>query len=257
MTRFQSFLVMGVAVMAAPFLFAKSLPDADVVILGETHDNPHHRAFQVQYVKALGPTAVVYEMLTSEEAGALEDVARDPAAITAAVAGFHWSNITDYAALLAESYIIVGAALPRDTVRAAFSEGAAAVFGEDAEAYGLTDALPDAELDMRKQMQFDAHCEAIPLDMMGGMVEAQRVRDAHFARVVLDAVEQFGAPVVLITGNGHARTDWGVPTYLARVAPDLKVYSVGQSEEGQISGTFDRVEDAPAVERADPCAAFN
>ena len=89
------------------------------------------------------------------------------------------------------------------------------------------------------------------------MVEAQRVRDAHFARTVLDAIEQFGAPVVLITGNGHARTDWGVPTYLVRVAPDLKVYSVGQSEEGRIAGAFDRVEDAPAVERADPCAAFN
>lgn len=249
-------VIMGAAVMAAPVLFAKSLPDADVVILGEIHDNPDHRAFQIQYLTALGPTAVVYEMLTPSEAEALQTVSRDAAAMVTAVDGFHWSNIAAYAQLLADSHVIIGAALPRDAVRAAFSDGAAAVFGAGAQAYGLAENVPEGQLERRKRLQFDAHCAAMPLDMMGGMVEAQRVRDAHFARRVLDAVDQFGAPVVLITGNGHARTDWGVPSYLARVAPDMKVFAVGQSEDGQISGVFDQTVDAPAVDRPDPCAAF-
>ncbi|MEL7092846.1 MAG: ChaN family lipoprotein [Pseudomonadota bacterium] len=251
------------AALIASAAFCMAAPDwdtvtADVVILGEYHDNPTHHATQAAALAALAPQVVVYEMLTPDEAASLTDVPRTADAMRAATTGFTWSNITDYADVLAASPVILGAALPRDQVRAAFTDGAAAVFGDAAAKYGLTTALPQDEQATREQMQFDAHCAAMPLAMMGGMVAAQRLRDAHFARTVLAALDTSGAPVVLITGNGHARTDWGVPLYLSRVRPDLAVYSLGQGEAGNSpTGTFDHIDvTAPTPARDDPCAVF-
>lgn len=264
---FRLSLLTGAVVLAAPFVCADPVAetaagwvqsDHDVFVLGEVHDNPTHHAVQARVVAELAPTAVVFEMLTPAEADALAPVAREPGAMAEAVAGFHWENIAEYAEVLAASPVIVGAAAERETVRAAFAEGAAAAFGTDAAIYGLDEALPEAERERREALQFAAHCDAMPADMMPGMVEAQRLRDAAFARAVIAAVETHGTPVVLITGNGHARTDWGVPAYLARVRPDLDVLAVGQGEAGSApAGDFDAVlADAPPVERDDPCAVF-
>jgi len=232
--------------------------DGVVLVMGEFHDNPDHHAEQARAARAISPAAVVYEMLTPDEAAALAEVPRDRSAMIDAVVGFHWSNIADYADVLAASPVIVGAALSRDAVRTAFGAGAAATFGDGAEVYGLTDPLPDDELALRELGQFEAHCEAMPLEMMGGMVEAQRLRDAAFARTVIDTIDAHGTPVLLITGNGHARMDWGVPLYLDRVRPDLDVTSVGQGErqeppEGIYSWTLNG---APSPDRGDPCAVF-
>ena len=48
----------------------------------------------------------------------------------------------------------------------------------------------------------------------------------------------------------------GVPVYLDRAAPELDVVSIGQSEDGLISGVFDVVIDSPSIGRPDPCLAF-
>ena len=61
-----------------------------------------------------------------------------------------------------------------------------------------------------------------------------------------------------ITGNGHARKDWGAPAALAHVAPEVSAQSLGQGETptGAPEGGFDAVEITDPVEREDPCAAF-
>lgn len=46
--------------------------DAQIVFLGEVHDNPAHHERQAKWVAALAPTAVVYEMLTAEQAGRVD-----------------------------------------------------------------------------------------------------------------------------------------------------------------------------------------
>ena len=79
------------------------------------------------------------------------------------------------------------------------------------------------------------------------------LRDAALARAALDALRDLGGPVVVITGNGHARTDWGAPALLAGQG----VFALGQSEGGRPpEGTFDLVLDAAPVDRPDPCLAF-
>jgi uncharacterized iron-regulated protein len=102
-----------------------------------------------------------------------------------------------------------------------------------------------------------AHCDALPEDMLPGMVGVQRLRDAVLARAVVRAMDDTGGPVAVITGNGHARRDWGMPAILALAAPDLDIWVLGQTEADQpLEGDFDIVKSAPAPDRPDPCAVF-
>ena len=96
-------------------------------------------------------------------------------------------------------------------------------------------------------------CEA----MLPGMVRVQRLRDAMLARAALRAMAETGGPVVVITGNGHARRDWGMPAVLARVAPELALHVIGQTEDGlPLPGGFDELLSSPAPVRDDPCKAL-
>ncbi|WP_424942195.1 ChaN family lipoprotein [Aliiroseovarius crassostreae] len=233
----------------------KGLGSADVVILGEVHDNPDHHTRQEAYVRAVAPSAIVAEMLTPDQAA---ELAKDPEGYRATWDASGWPDYEMYLPVFtAVDVPIYGAAVPRDVARMVYAEGVEAHFDGDAMAYGLADPLPSEEQDVRLDLQFAAHCEAMPRDALGGMIEIQRLRDATLAKAALDAFDATGGPVVVITGNGHARKDWGVPRYLARVRPDLTVFSIGQGEDGGTpDGGFDLVIDAPAVDRPDPCLEF-
>jgi uncharacterized iron-regulated protein len=141
-------------------------------------------------------------------------------------------------------------------MRVALDQGAASAFGADAARYGLDVALTASDQAEREAEQAEAHCGALPVDVLPGMVDVQRLRDAAIARAVVQAMDATGGPVVVITGTGHARVDRGVPAVLAVAAPELRVLSVGQLEEPTADAPFDLwvVSDAPI--REDPCAAF-
>lgn len=242
-------------------LFAAGLFDADVVVIGETHDNPHHHARQAELVSQIQPTAIVFEQLTTSQA---EN--HVPGAAQATLeAAFGWANSgwPDFAMYYpifaaAPDAQIFGAGVPRDAARSVLELGLETAFGQGAAEYGLIQALPAAEQSAREAMQMAAHCDALPEQMLPDMVDIQRLRDAELARVTITALLQTGGPVVVITGNGHARTDWGMPVYLSRVMPQLTVHSIGLDEDNGISlsGSFDSTETFPSVERGDPCDAF-
>lgn len=265
----HAFLALGLT-LPLPALSDVPLPDAaalaamakaDVVLVGETHDNGLHHQGQAAVIEALNPTAVVFEMLSPAQAEMVNTDSGDVAGLGARIgwAEAGWPDFALYQPIfdaLGDAEVI-GMALPRDQVRAAFDGGAAAIFGNGAEDYGLTTALPDAEQAAREQMQFEAHCDAMPLEMMSGMVEAQRLRDAHFARVTLQALADHDAPVVVIVGNGHVHTDWGMPVYLNRAAPDVATYAFAFVEGPQNGAAFNATLTTPAPERGDPCASFS
>lgn len=235
------------------------LPPADVVILGEIHDNPVHHANQAQAVAAIAPRAVVFEMLTPAQVAAMPADRSDAAALAAAFgwANSGWPDFAMYFPIFAAAPTarIYGGDLPRDLVRQAVKTGAAGAFGAGAARYGLDTALPPADQTLREADQRDAHCGALPEALLAGMVQAQRLRDAALARAVVQAMDDTGGPVVVITGSGHARRDTGVPAVLALAAPDVSVLTVGQVEaDPGPDAPYDLWIVTPPTPRDDPCA---
>jgi len=266
--RQLAILFCALVVMANPGQADELIPDdilaamtsADVVILGEIHDNPQHHVVQAEALHAITPSAVVWEMVTEEGAQRLADKAVSNPEELARILDWlesGWPPLSMYYPVFqASNAPIYGAMVPRAAARAAMERGAATALGADAARYGLTVPLPSAEQAEREADQLAAHCDAIPESALPQMVAIQRLRDAVLTRAILRATDETGGPVAVITGNGHARKDRGIPTFLSRLRPGLKVFVLGQSEDGVVDGTFDAVLDSPGIEREDPCLAF-
>ena len=257
--RYRAFLLVAFASAVA----AGASLSGDVIFLGETHDNPHHHARQAALVEELAPRALVFEMLTEQQAErAVGAARRDEAALRDALQWEEsgWPDFSMYYPIFAAApeAIVFGAAVPRERARAVMDAGLAGTFGDEAARFGLTDPLPQAQQRRREALQMAAHCDALPEPMLPMMVDIQRLRDAALARAALAALDRTGGPVVVITGNGHARKDWGAPALIATAAPHVSVAALGLGEAGQgaPAGAFDAVEITPGAERDDPCEAF-
>ena len=240
---------------------AGQLRGADVVILGEVHDNPGHHLNQAQILSSLAPSAVVWEMITQEQAERLTPEILGNASDTASTLNWEtsgWPEFDLYAPIFAAavSNRHYGALVPRAEARAALEQGVANYFGARAGDFGLDQPLPEAEQSAREADQMANHCNAMPEEMLPVLVDFQRLRDAALAEAADRALSETGGPVVVITGNGHARLDRGLAVYLKHARPEARIVSLGQSEGGAISGDFDLLLDSPGVDRPDPCLAF-
>ncbi|WP_425073246.1 ChaN family lipoprotein [Sagittula sp. S175] len=245
-----------------PAAFADGGFGSDVIFLGEVHDNPAHHARQSELVAEIKPSAVVWEMLTGVRASAITEEMLSSEKVLGPFLYWEENGWPDFAMyypiFTASDAQHFGAALPRDEARRVMGEPVADVFGTNAELFGLDQPLSDTEQQAREALQMAAHCDALPEEMLPMMVDIQRLRDARIAAVVREALVATGGPVVVITGNGHARKDWGAPAALKMAMPEVSVYALGQGEsDTSPEGTFDAVEYAPGVDREDPCATFN
>ena len=256
------------SVIASPSLAAEitsdeltSLPAADVVFLGEVHDNPAHHANQLQAIDNIAPTALVFEMLTPDQAARIERPLPDQDELARLLdwESSGWPDFAMYYPLFeaSPSAAIFGAAVPRDAAREAMGGDLTELFSGDARRFGLDTEL-DAELqEHREQLQARAHCDALPESMLPDMVAIQRWRDAELAASAHEAHEATGGPVVVITGTVHTRNDWGAPAKLRQAAPDLDVLSLGQYEvalDAAPPHDFWLITDPHP--RPDPCDAF-
>jgi len=239
-----------------------ALPSADVVFLGEVHDNPSTHQNQARAIRALRPRALVFEMLTPDQARRVTPKNRRDETRLQAVLNWNatgWPDFSNYYQLFAAApnALVFGADVARKRIKAAVHQDAARAFGKDAATFGLNRPLAADQQAAREDLQMTAHCNALPKNLLPGMVEAQRLRDASLARAALEAFEKTGGPVVVVTGNGHARNDWGAPVLIHRVSPDVSVLSVGQFESPPEKPIpFDYVVLVPPFDRPDPCAAF-
>jgi uncharacterized iron-regulated protein len=238
-----------------------ALPGADVYFLGEVHDHPAHHLNQARAISAIAPSALVFEMLTQDQAAGAPDTWESAADLADALAwdGTGWPDFTLYYPIFqaAPDARIFGAGVPRAAAQAAFDQPLVNVFGGDAARFGLDRPLPDAEQTEREALQAAAHCNALPPALLPGMVKVQRLRDAELARMAELALRETGGPVVVITGTGHVRQDWGAPAALARAAPDVTSLTLGQYETNAPDPALtDFWIVTQSVDRGDPCAAF-
>lgn len=255
------------APVAAEGITAADLPERimaaapQVAVLGEVHDNAVHHNAQAAAVAALKPKALVFEMLDPAQAAKVTPALIGKPDELAKVLGWEeagWPDFAIYAPIFAAAPMarIYGAVLPRDMVRRAMKAPLAQVFPEAAR-FGIDTPYP-AELQAKLEAETqEDHCNALPPEMLPGMVAAQRLRDAAFAQTILQALSDTGGPVALITGSGHARTDRAVPALIAHADPGVKVLSLGQLERpAEGDQPFDLWIVTDPAPREDPCKAF-
>jgi len=255
---------------------------ADLVLLGEKHDNPDHHQLQAWLIEALVRSgrkpAVAFEMIPRDRAGALAAaLALQPTDPDAVAAALDWSQSgwppfplyrPIFAAALAPNLPIIPADLSRAERAQLRTGGLDALPAAERERLALDQPLAEGARQSLADEVRASHCGMVPESMVGAMIDVQRARDAVLADAVLGAAGSDGA--VLIAGAGHARTDRGVPLYLARRAPGRGVLSVAfvevprgapESEDpaeraSQLGEGFDLVWFTPRVDDEDACERF-
>lgn len=249
-----------------------ALSKVPIVVLGEVHDNPVHHARQAWLVSRLKPGGLAFEMIPSASEEGIRvylDQGGKRRGIGPAIGWdrMGWPDWDLYAPIVeaAPGAYIAGGGVSRADIRLAMMAGAAGAFGSGAGRLGLDRPLDPAVRAEIEDEMIASHCNKLPRSVAADMVEAQRLRDARFAAAVGRAFANGqGRAAVLITGNGHARTDRGVPAFLREAAPELPVLSVGMLElrqgedpRAEAEGLpFDFVWFSDPAERDDPCGAF-
>jgi uncharacterized iron-regulated protein len=253
---------------------------ADFVLLGEVHDNPDHHLLQARLVRAVTAAgkrpALLFEHLDEDVQekvdGAVARRPRDPDAIGEAVewekSGWYAFSMFRpiFAAGLDAGLPIVAANLPRKIAKHVVVKGADALSPELRARLAGAEPLPDDVVRGLREEMKRSHCDApLPEPFLDKLALAQRARDAQMAGRMRERGAGRGA--VLVTGNGHARTDRGVPAFLAREAPGRAVVSIAflevsegwrapgeyAADFGAAALPFDLVVFTPRTEREDPC----
>lgn len=276
----------GVAISSDSLL--RVVSRADVVLLGELHDNGEHHALQAWTIERLVARgrrpAVVFEQLDLEKQDAVDGFLAGPQRgdAEAFAAAVQWESsgwpafelyrpifeVALAAGLPIRAANLSRARLGRPPHDAARPHGARQRPGAGGARCPAMAPLPAALRERMAAEIAESHCGYARPAHVDAMVEAQRRRDATMADVVGESADGGGA--VVIAGFGHVRRDYGIPLYLRDRRPDLVTVSVAFVEEREgASGMaayregfdapelpFDYVWITPGRERPDPCEEF-
>jgi uncharacterized iron-regulated protein len=246
---------------------------ASIVLLGEVHDHLTQHAMRAEALRrrvAGGASpALAFEPFDRERQADVErarrERPRDADWLIAQAgdprAGWDWPLYRPYVQLALDHDLpIVAANLSRADASRVVREGWPALFDDAARAARGLDALPAAFVGAHERAIADGHCGLLPADLVPRMVRAQIARDIVLAQAV---AAHAGRGVVLIAGNGHVRTDIGVPHWLApplrertRAIGLLERAADGTAPDATLVGSFDRVLLFDPQPRPDPCAGF-
>ena len=243
-----------------PIAEAIGLKGPVFVLLGEVHDNPEHHLLRAGLIddmterSAFGRNvfpAVVTEHIRAEQAPALEafralvTTASQPPTAADLFGLLEWDKSGwPSAAMFRPLYdVIIGASLPiaagdvsRARIRAIARGGATMLAADERDRLRLDAPFPQPLRDALAAELEGSHCGMLPSSAIGGMALAQRYRDAHLAQALAGAVTGDGR-AILLAGNGHVRSDRGVPWYLRLMAPGKSVLAVMLTEVAD--GTID------------------
>jgi uncharacterized iron-regulated protein len=205
---------------------------SDIVLVGETHDNPDHHRLEARLIDAFAARhaapAVVFEMLDRDRQPAVDaSLSAHPDDVDALAKAVGWESSgwpawsmyrPVFQAAVAARGTLLAAGIDRAAAMRVARDGVAAFDPSLDRVFGLHDPLPPAvQASLRDELR-EAHCGVLPEEMLDSMVTVQRVRDARLAeRLHEGSLKGHGA--LLIAGAGHVRRDRAVPAELARAYP--------------------------------------
>jgi uncharacterized iron-regulated protein len=270
----QVVLPAGADVRASARRIARLARDADVIYLGEQHDNPEHHAQQRAVVGALVSEgmrpALAFEMLNERQQPAVDRAMAEPSTPEELGRRLEWKSrgwpdFSMYWPLFElarrDRLPVLAIDLDPAVVRRIAREGRASVAGPRE---SLDSLLPvDRERDAAVTRSIrDGHCGLLPESRLPFMVQAWHARNVTMARHIAAAVDG-GRPVVVIIGRGH-QDPGGLPAQLAALRPGTRQFVVSMVEMSPDAGaeppveatTADVVWRTRAVDRGDPCAGL-
>ncbi len=188
----------------------RTLPDAELILLGEQHDAPEHQELARLSVEVLANkkalSALVLEMadagvstegmpMESSEATVRERLKWNDA-------GWPWSR---YGPVVMEAVRagvpVVGSNLPRSAMAAAMREDA------------LDSKVPNAVLVGHRDRMIEGHCGLLPESQVPAMARIQIARDERMAQTASLWIRS-GKSVMLLAGAEHVKKDRGIPLLL-------------------------------------------
>jgi uncharacterized iron-regulated protein len=225
-------LTLLLSVLALCACAALSLPHittADVLLLGEQHDDPAHQRLHRKAIETLVArgrlAAVALEMSEQGASTAALPPSADESDVRTALRwddrAWPWAAYGPAVMAAVRAGVpVLGANLPRTRMRNA-----------------MTDARLDTLLDPSAlAAQQDAirtgHCNLLPAAQIGPMTRVQIARDEAMASS-LAAAHQPGKTVVLLAGAGHVDKEVGVPRYLPAA---LRVQAVAHPRDAPTRG---------------------
>lgn len=251
---------------------AQLLPQHQVVLLGEVHDNPDgHRlrwqAMEIAIKNGWRP-AIVMEQFDREHqaqlSAAMQSCQDADCVIRTAAPGkshWHWDYYKPVISLALQYHLPLWAAnLSRKDAGRVMRDGLSAVFDQQTiAALGLSHGPDPVLLQGQIDEVVQSHCGMLPKSLHEGMATAQIARDAVMSSIVRKAARNgTGAgkplpPVALLAGNGHVRRDLGVP----RMLTGMDSLSVGITEAPATTMAYDRNFVVPTADRTDPCVGIS
>lgn len=229
-------------------LLSRVLP-TPLLLVGEQHDAPEHQQLQralVQTLAARGQlAAVVMEM--AEAGRDTRDLARnaDESAVRAALGwdeqhGWPWPTYGPVVMAAVRAGVpVFGGNLPRNRMREAMGDAT------------LDASVARPVLQQQREAIRVGHCDLLPDSQLGPMARIQLARDRTLAQVATAQLAA-GRTVLLIAGNGHVRSDLGVPLHLP--AGQAHRVVVARAGAAGVGVPADAHWDTPALPDTDHCA---
>jgi uncharacterized iron-regulated protein len=261
---------------------------ADVLLLGEIHDNPVHHELQQKLLKARIESVVhpasmpvlMMEQLDAESQSAIDqalaDSNRDKAlsSVTRLIKFSNWQDYQPFLAIAVDDKLpVIAANVPNAKLQPVIWRGYAAYDAGELKRLAVERVWSESRQNYLETHMGGAHCGKLRDELRAGLTRSQRLRDALMADSAVSFIEHSGIDrgVVAIVGSSHARRDIGLPLYFAARAPSARILSLAfievspgvtdpgkyEAESATGDAPYDVVWFTPRVERIDPCANLN